>query len=100
MTIATIREWLTAPAALASYIVTAVGGLLVVPPDVLLATFWETLPTLFGIASISGFTLAGTLEWLPAAELQAATLVLGLLLVGKKLGAVYSRFRSNTEGNT
>lgn len=91
------RELVTHPAALASYIASSVGGLLALPPDVVLMTFWESLGTIFGAVSIAGFTVADRLPWLPAGSLQFAALGLGVLLIGKRLGAVYSRLQKKAD---
>lgn len=92
-----LRTVVTHPATLASTVTSAIGTVLFVPPDVLVVTLWQSLGTLFGTVSILGFTVGDTIDWIPAGSLQAAAVVLGLLLVVKKLGTVYERIQENSE---
>lgn len=92
-----IREVLTHPAALASGVASVLGTFLVVPPDVLFVTAWQSLGTLFGAVSILGFTVGGTIDWFPAWPLQLAAVVIGLLLVVKHLVSFAKQARSNAD---
>lgn len=97
MSIERIIELATHPAAVASSIASTIGALLVVPPDVLLLTVWQSIGTLFGAASIAGFTLGGRIDWLPAEALQTLAIVLGVLLIVKRLASVYDRLQTNSD---
>lgn len=88
----TLKEILTNPASLVSYLIAVVGA--ATNPaiiDALISTIWVDVSTLFTAASVSAFTLAPNLGW-STTLLEPAALLLGALLILKLLLKVFDSF--------
>lgn len=85
MSFETIKEAVTHPISTASAIVSAIGGMLFIPPDLLAAAVWGSLGTLAPASTMTAFTLAPNIGWLPVDGLQIVALVLAGLYVVKLL---------------
>lgn len=80
------REVVTHPIATASALVALVASVLNVPfIDAVVGVAWANAGTLFTVLSVSGFTLAPEVPWLPAEPLTIAALVAGALFVATQL---------------
>ena len=79
-----VREVLTDPLTVALSSAAALMHMLGVGwIEAVVAVVWTQLPTIFTVLSISGFTLAPELSWLPEEPLTAAALVVAGLYVVK-----------------
>lgn len=92
-----LKEAVTHPAATASAIVSAVGGMLVIPPDVLLGVIWASLGTLVPASTLTAFTVAPRVDWLPVSILEVVALGLAGLYVVKLLVPFGKRLLNRSE---
>lgn len=87
-------EIVTHPWTTATVVIGVVGGVLQVP---LVAALWDVLwsqaGALFAALSVTGFTLAPEVPWLPTQTIQVAALVAGGLFVLTRLHKVWTALR-------
>jgi hypothetical protein len=92
------RDVLTHPITTASAIFAVVANVLSLPfIDAVWSVAWSNAGTLFTVLSVSGFTLAPEVPWLPAEPLSIAALVAGTLFVATQVRKLWMRLNDRLE---
>jgi hypothetical protein len=92
-----LKKIITDPATVAVTVAGALSHLLGLGiADAIVHVVWANVPTLFTALSVSGFTLAPRVEWLPAEPLTAAAIAVGGLYVLRLLNRVWNDFKNET----
>lgn len=87
------RETLTHPITGLTAAFAFVANVLSIPfVDAIWAVLWNNAGTLFTVLSVSGFTLAPKVPWLPGEPLTIAALVAGALFVATQLDKLAEAF--------